>query len=184
MSLAELRARGVLELLDLELARTLCRIAKTDDEETALAIALTSRSVRQGHSCFPMRLDDDQICRGEASLLEALPERSSWIGILAASPLCDGGPLVHDVDGRLFLRRFWQLARTASSASSIRRSNRSCIAFSFSRRSRLRHKMYVSLPPSGEGQIFTSRPSRIVRQSSANSSRSNFLSVPFDAPMI
>ena len=120
MSLAELRARGVLELLDLELARTLCRIAKTDDEETALAIALTSRSVRQGHSCFPMRLDDDQICRGEASLLEALPERSSWIGILAASPLCDGGPLVLDVDGRLYLRRYWQLERNIANTMAAR----------------------------------------------------------------
>ena len=48
--------------------------------------------------------------------------------------------------------------------SSIRCSNRPCMAFSFSRRSRLRQSTKVS-SPSGEGQNLTSRPSRIACQS-------------------
>ena len=60
------------------------------------------------------------------------------------------------------------------SPSSIRCSKRSCMAFSFSRRSRLRQSTKVS-SPSGEGQSFTSNPSRIVCQSAASSSRSNCL---------
>ena len=66
-----------------------------------------------------------------------------------------------------FHSRFSQLARTFSNASSMRRSKRSCIAFSFSPRSRLRHKMYVSLPPSGTGlyfQTFADYPPVFVKQ--------------------
>lgn len=120
MTLAELRTRGLLELLDIELARALCRIAKTDDEETALAIALTSRSIRQGHSCFPMRLSDDQIWPAERALSGALPERTSWIHTLAASPLCERGPLVLDPDGRLYLRRYWELEQKIASTLAAR----------------------------------------------------------------
>ncbi len=120
MTLAELRARGLLELLDLELARALCRIANTDDEDTALAIALTSRSVRQGHSCFPMRLSDDQVWPTERLLSGALPERTSWIRRLAASPLCERGPLVLDSDGRLYLRRYWELEQKIASTLAAR----------------------------------------------------------------
>ena len=63
-----------------------------------------------------------------------------------------------------FHLRFWQLAWIFSSSFSIRCSNRRCMAASFSRRSRLRHKMKTSSSPSGDWHSFTSSP----RESAAN----------------
>jgi len=109
--LAELQARGLLELLDVELARALGRIVEPPSPEVELAIALTSRNVRRGHSCFPVDMSAAEIWPREAGRPAELPDVARWKDLIAASALSDGGPLVLDEAGRLYLRRYWQLER-------------------------------------------------------------------------
>ena len=122
--LAELRARGLLELLDVELAQVLGRMVEPVSPEVELAIALTSRSVRRGHSCFPMDMSVAEIWPGEVGPAGNLPARGRWKDQIAASPLSVGGPLVLDQAGRLYLRRYWQLERDIALELARRSSRR------------------------------------------------------------
>ncbi len=111
MSLAELQSAGLLDLLDVELARALGRIVETSSPEIELAIALTSRNVRRGHSCFPIGRSAAEIWPREADRPGDLPDAAWWKDLIAKSPLSRGGPIVLDEAGRLYLRRYWQLER-------------------------------------------------------------------------
>ena len=103
----ELRARGLLGLLDLELARSLTRLACEESAAVELAIALASRSVRMGHTCFPIRMRAGDLWPEEAG--DALPEPTAWAEALRKSPLLSSGALVLDAENRLYLRRYWEL---------------------------------------------------------------------------
>ncbi|MCZ6806485.1 MAG: AAA family ATPase, partial [Deltaproteobacteria bacterium] len=103
MTIADLQACGVLELLDVELARALAAMTHTTNPDIELAIALTSRNVRLGHSCLPLDMT--------ASDVPELPEQEPWANALLDSALLDGGPLVLDEKHRLYLRRYWELER-------------------------------------------------------------------------
>ena len=105
--IAELRARGLLGPLDVELARSLTRFAGDERAAVELAIALTSRSVRMGHTCFPVRMRAEELLPEEAS--DAWPEPNEWAEALRESPLLSDGALVLDGKGRLYLRRYWEL---------------------------------------------------------------------------
>ncbi|MGB3052838.1 MAG: exodeoxyribonuclease V subunit alpha [Polyangiales bacterium] len=120
--LAELQARGLLELLDVELARALGRIVEPSSPEVELAIALTGRNVRLGHSCFPMDMSAAEIWPREAGRPAELPDVARWKDLIAASTLSDGGPLVLDEAGRLYLRRYWQLERDIARELALRSS--------------------------------------------------------------
>jgi exodeoxyribonuclease V alpha subunit len=122
--LAELHARGLLELLDVELARVLGRIVEPSSREVELAIALTSRNVRRGHSCFPLGMSAAEIWPQEAGRPSNMPEVARWKDLIAASALSDGGPLVLDEAGRLYLRRYWQLERDIARELALRSSTR------------------------------------------------------------
>jgi exodeoxyribonuclease V alpha subunit len=120
--LAELQARGLLELLDVELARALGRIVEPSNPQVELAIALTSRNVRRGHSCFPMDMSAADIWPREAGRPAELPDAARWKDLIAVSALTDGGPLVLDEAGRLYLRRYWQLERDIAHELAVRSS--------------------------------------------------------------
>ncbi len=111
MTIADLRAFGVLELLDVELAQSLGAMAGTVDTDVELAIALTSRNVRRGHVCLPLDTTSSDL---DSTMREAgveLPEAGSWANALYQSKLVDGGPLVLDEKRRLYLRRYFELER-------------------------------------------------------------------------
>lgn len=111
MNVAELRHRGLVEVLDAELAHALVRVAKgTPDPDVELAVALTSRNVRNGHSCLPIEIEASALWPSEVLPSDALPVRDAWIRSLRASPLTQDGPLVLEGE-RLYLRRFWELER-------------------------------------------------------------------------
>lgn len=109
MTPAELRSLGLLDLLDVELARALTRAGSAADPEIALAIALTSRNVRRGHTCFPLGTRAAELWPHDASPPDALPDIGRWEGLLRASALTQDGPLVLDEKARLYLRRYWEL---------------------------------------------------------------------------
>jgi len=109
MSLSEYQSLGLVELLDVQLARALARMASDSNPEVELAIALTSRNVRRGHSCFPVGMSAEQIWPREPTKSDALPGTVEWKEALSQSRLTQGGPLVLDAAGRLYLRRYWQL---------------------------------------------------------------------------
>jgi exodeoxyribonuclease V alpha subunit len=109
MSLSNYQSLGLLELLDVELARALGRLAESSSPEVELAIALTSRNVRRGHSCFPVGMSAEELWPRESTEADALPAATAWEEALKQSRLTEGGPLVLDAAGRLYLRRYWQL---------------------------------------------------------------------------
>lgn len=111
MLLSDYQARGLLELLDVELARILGRITEDRSAEVELAIALTSRNVRRGHACFPIGISAAEIWPAEPTATDVLPDPTHWQEALRGSRLTQGGPLVLDSAGRLYLRRYWQLER-------------------------------------------------------------------------
>ena len=111
MLLSDYQSRGLLELLDVELARALGRITEDGRPEVELAIALTSRNIRRGHSCFPIGISAAEVWPNEPSATDALPDPGGWREALRGSRLTQGGPLVLDSTGRLYLRRYWQLER-------------------------------------------------------------------------
>jgi exodeoxyribonuclease V alpha subunit len=111
MSLNDLRSQGLLELLDLEMARALSRMGGPADPDVELAIALTSRSVRRGHTAFPISLRANEIWPAQSALGEQLPSAARWVDALQRSPLTENGPLVLDDAGRLYFRRYWQFER-------------------------------------------------------------------------
>jgi exodeoxyribonuclease V alpha subunit len=109
MSLADLRERGLIDLLDLELARALGRMTGSPNQDVELAIALTSRNVRRGHTCFPVGMSAADVWPRDAVPPDALPDTERWKDALTNSRLTQEGPLVLDSVGRLYLRRYWQL---------------------------------------------------------------------------
>ncbi len=109
MTIADLQATGVLELLDVELARALGAMTSTVNPEVELAIALTSRNVRRGHACLPLGMAANDLASTTGEAGPVLPEQGSWANALFASELLDDGPLVLDEKQRLYLRRYWEL---------------------------------------------------------------------------
>ncbi len=120
MSLADLQSCGLLDLLDVELARALGRMTDASSPEIELAIALTSRNVRRGHACFPLGMSAAEIWPREAAPPDVLPRTPQWKAALTKSPLTRTGPLVLDDAGRLYLRRYWQLERDIAEQLRVR----------------------------------------------------------------
>ncbi|MEM8609816.1 MAG: exodeoxyribonuclease V subunit alpha [Myxococcota bacterium] len=102
---------GVFDLLDLELARALSRLAPDAREEVALAIALTSRHVRRGHTCLPLEPAVLQAGVASEEAWPELPNASAWVDALRRSALTQDGPLVIDEGARLYLRRYFEFER-------------------------------------------------------------------------
>ncbi len=111
MNVVELRERGLVELLDVELTRALARAARAQlDPDVELAVALASRNVRNGHACLPIEIEASALWPGECFATNPLPAPEAWAASLRASPLTRDGPLVLDRT-RLYLRRYWELER-------------------------------------------------------------------------
>lgn len=123
--LEALLERGVLEPLDVELARALARHSAALTGTAALLVALTSRATREGHVCLDLaelaetRLRDEQgALHGEplpslAELRSALLA-SGVVVEVARSTLGDAvltAPLVLDEGGRLYLQRYFEHER-------------------------------------------------------------------------
>ena len=124
MDLTELRTHETIEVLDGELAKALCRLGGVEDPQVVLAVALTSRNVRLGHSCFELRRAANEVWAKDASRLGALPEPTQWAERIRSSSLTHEGPLVLDEKGRLYLRRYWQLERDIAAELAARASPR------------------------------------------------------------
>ncbi len=122
------REHGALSDLDVQFARFVARIANDDVDELVLAAALASRQIDRGHVCADLAelagrvvlpADDDD---PEAGPPVQAPALARWRRALAASPVtADGGPLVLDSAGRLYLRRYFELERSLA-AGLLRRA--------------------------------------------------------------
>jgi exodeoxyribonuclease V alpha subunit len=116
VTLDVLRAAGILSPLDDHFARALARIGNDAGEEVALAAAMTSQQINNGHVCLDLaRLSETVVLYDEEGQLVAerpWPPLEPWLETLRSSPLVsDGGavtPLVLDTAGRLYLRRYWE----------------------------------------------------------------------------
>jgi exodeoxyribonuclease V alpha subunit len=120
-ALERLEGQGVFSMLDVELARTLCKLAQCEDRQVALAIALVNRALREGHVCLPLATAAGQPLRDEQGELLGLvcPALDTWRDALARSPLVGrdasrARPLVLDREGRLYLTRYFDHERAVA----------------------------------------------------------------------
>lgn len=112
-TLLALEQSGFLSVLNVELARGLCRMAGEMNEQVALAIALTSRNVEQGHTCLDPELDGPrlEVEATEAGVqlpkLAGLREALRQSGLAKTPDTVDAThPLEIDASGRIYLSRY------------------------------------------------------------------------------
>jgi exodeoxyribonuclease V alpha subunit len=112
--LERLEASGTFAMLDVELARTLTRLAGERDDTVLLAVALVSRALRDGHVCLPLASVAGAPLRDEQGAATSIvcPELETLREQLVRSPLVgthtrDARPLVLDAAGRLYLSRYF-----------------------------------------------------------------------------
>src|SRR5436190_3540222 len=111
-----LHAQGVLSAIDVHFARAMAQLAGEADARVALAAALASRQVQNGHVCLELA----RLCSGElaieaeygAGAIPEWPALEPWLAALRASGLigdaADTTPLVLDDGARLYLRRYFE----------------------------------------------------------------------------
>jgi len=116
VTIDSLRSAGILSPLDEHFARAIARIGGEPREEIALAAAMASHHVRNGHVCLDLvhliamgPLHNDE---GELVAEHPWPPLDQWRDALQSSPLVGDGnavtPLVLDDAGRVYLRRYWE----------------------------------------------------------------------------
>jgi exodeoxyribonuclease V alpha subunit len=127
-TIENLRGLGALSPLDEHLGRSLSRLARENRPEVALAAALASRQVGEGHICLDLRrlVESPVVVDREGDPIAGVvwPGLENWLEALRSSPLVsDGGahtPLVMDRQGRLYLRRYWEHEQRVARAIAIR----------------------------------------------------------------
>jgi len=112
-TLLRFESAGFLSVLNVELARSLCRIGGETDEDVALAIALTSRNVEQGHTCLDPDQDAPRLNDEAREAGVELPPLRNLRDALLRSALTrtpdapdHRRPLVVDAGGRIYLARY------------------------------------------------------------------------------
>ncbi len=110
---SSLHRAGALTELDVQLAALLHRLdgrASEAASHVALAGALASHAVSNGHACLPLDRAAEVLEDGPPA--QALPSPAVWRTALAGSPVCGDGsaprPLVLDAGGRVYLYRYWR----------------------------------------------------------------------------
>lgn len=104
----------VISALDLHFAESLMRLGKDERNEVGLALALTSRSVAQGHVCLDLKALCEEGIRtgGDDDANFSLPDLNAWTDMLRDSPLVGNGTestaMVLDAKHRLYLHRYFQ----------------------------------------------------------------------------
>ncbi len=116
-----LRREGTLLPLDVSFARTMSRLGEETRPEVLVAAALASRKMADAHVCLDLpRFLRELPNATEPSSSWPLPELEPWLEALSSSPLVGDAsastPLVLDSDGRLYLRRFYELEATLAEA--------------------------------------------------------------------
>lgn len=114
--LAQLRGLGRFHAIDLQLAAYLAGLARAGQGEVALAAALVSSWVQEGHVCLNLpTLAGDRLTGGEGAPAVPLPALEDWRAALRDSGVVgapgDYHPLILDHDDRLYLYRYWDLER-------------------------------------------------------------------------
>ncbi len=116
ISLEKLCEIEYISRVDLHLARALTRLGSELDGKVTLAVALTSRAVRESHVCldFEQFFQDPPVLQDEKGNTikgRIWPSYNSWLDALSQSLLVGGPdektPLVLDDRNRLYLRRYW-----------------------------------------------------------------------------
>jgi exodeoxyribonuclease V alpha subunit len=107
---AALRAARLLAPVDEQVARGLMRLAGEARPEVALAVAVTSRALRQGHVCLDLSRADSFATDETGAIHATFPTAREWREVLATSGLVgeargDRRPLVLEGE-RLYLRRY------------------------------------------------------------------------------
>ena len=121
--LERLQTAGVLSALDVQLARTLERLAPGQSQPVLLGAAFASRAIAHGHICADLReLDARPLVDEAGEEIEGLrlPTLFEWVMELGQTTLCSDGsrttPLVFDGEARLYLTRYWRYQNTLAKA--------------------------------------------------------------------
>ncbi|MEM6290621.1 MAG: exodeoxyribonuclease V subunit alpha [Myxococcota bacterium] len=121
--LTRLQQAGALSSLDVQLARTLERIAPGQSLPVLLGAAFASRAIAHGHVCADLRqLDARPLVDAGGEPIDdlRLPSLFEWVMELGQTALCSDGsaptPLVFDGEARLYLTRYWRYQRALADA--------------------------------------------------------------------
>jgi len=99
---------GVVDAVDVHVARRLTTLAGETDETVALAVAVAVRAVRGGSVCVDLRgLADEPVPDGD-SPPPTWPAIEAWTAAIAASPLVADPPVLRLQGGLLYLDRYWR----------------------------------------------------------------------------
>ena len=106
--------REVFRDIDIAFSRLLTRLAPEDPPGVRLAALLVSRATGEGHVCINLHQWAGQEIRlpnGKPAGMRC-PSADAWMDQLRASPMvsraANGGPLVCDAQGRVYLQRLYQ----------------------------------------------------------------------------
>ena len=113
--LSALRDAGHLSDLDVHLADLMARLAGDDDPALLYAAALASHRTGEGHVCADLAAVAGGPLVAGAPDAPGTPALAAWTDALRRTAVVGGpdddAPLVLDVAGRLYLRRYWAYER-------------------------------------------------------------------------
>ncbi|WP_183095080.1 exodeoxyribonuclease V subunit alpha [Nocardioides stalactiti] len=101
--LATFNRAGLLTAADVHAAARICALAGEEDEQVALAVAVTVRAARHGSVC----VDLAELATGDGAADLPWPDRDGWQRAIEGSPLTGAGVLRRE-GALLYLDRFWR----------------------------------------------------------------------------
>jgi exodeoxyribonuclease V alpha subunit len=120
-SLAEILESEAFHPIDRHFAGLMQRFAGGDCPELALAAALVSRRLAEGHSCLCLdEVAGKELPESPAGNISPLtcPPRGEWENVLRSTAVVgkpgDDKPLILDNAGRLYLHRYWKYEQTVA----------------------------------------------------------------------
>ncbi len=110
--LEQFNRAGVLNLADVHVAKTLCRVCGENNPLVLLAAALAVRAPRLGHVCLELGSVAESVAPEEDAevSVETLewPATDQWLAALSASGVVGDDAPLHFEERRLYLNRSWR----------------------------------------------------------------------------
>jgi len=123
--LRDVHETGVLNWGDVHVAQKVAHLFGDADQRVQLALALTTRALRQGSTCLELDQIDQTRFETDAESVVQIPDglwpdSEEWLGAISASPLvhlgaeAGGDRPLRLVGQRLYLERYWQEETTVA----------------------------------------------------------------------
>lgn len=118
-----LLSAGMLRPLDVQAARLLARLGKSDCPELLIAAAFASRATGQGHTCLPLSALSEWLAEARwegPGFADPTRARETLLATKVVGRPGDFQPLILDDQNQLYLLRFFNHEETIAAALSVR----------------------------------------------------------------